>query len=72
MRQPTITADEIKNLPAVMYPSQFAESFGFSKRYVQAECQRGHLPARLVGSRWYINTKKALELFGIEYQPKEG
>lgn len=69
MRQPQITAEEIRRLPAVMYPGQYADAFGFSKRYTQLECQRGHIPAKLVGGRWFINTAKALEQFGIEYQP---
>lgn len=69
MRQPKITADEIRHLPAVLSPSQYSDAFGFSKRYVQLECQRGHIPARLVGSRWFIRTKAALEMFGIEYEP---
>lgn len=63
--EPTLTKDQIKELPAVLTPPQYAEAFGFSKRYTQKACQEGKLPARLVGGRYYINTAKVLEMFGL-------
>lgn len=66
MKKATITAEQAKALPAIIYADDVSELTGFNLRTVQAMAKAGRLPAVRLGNRWAFNTARVLALLGID------
>lgn len=66
MCKPTITAEQAKALPAIIYAEDVSELTGLHLRTVQGMAKAGRLPAVRLGNRWAFNTAKVLALLGID------
>lgn len=67
-KQGSFTIDEIASgtLPAVMRLAEFCDGVGINRRYGQRLAQEGRIPARLVNNRYFVDTRAALAMFGID------
>ena len=65
MRQPTMTIEQVRNLPALISKKEVAELTGLHPRTVQAMARNGKLPSVIVGNRYVFVTARILELYGL-------
>ena len=66
MKKATITAEQAKAMPAIIYADDVSQLTGLNLRTVQAMAKAGRLPAVRLGNRWAFNTAKVLALLGID------
>jgi excisionase family DNA binding protein len=66
MCKATITTEQAKNLPAIIYTADVSRLTGKNLRTIQAMAKSGQLPAVRLGHQWAFNTAKLLALLGID------
>lgn len=65
MNKPTMTIEQVRNLPALIGKKEVAELTGLHPRTVQAMAHKGKLPSVIVGNRYVFNTARILKLYGL-------
>lgn len=69
MDRPTMTAAEVRELPALIGVKEVCRLTGWNQNNVTTKAKRGALPwpCRKLSYRWLFPTDKVLEALGIDY-----